>query len=84
MSDNKMVTRGELVDNEELVTKALSHLGCRVSVKVLEVHVASLYELMSLNVPRDSAVEHSLLDDLYICAIFRSIYINIVHACIHI
>lgn len=54
MPANNMITRHALVENEDLVTKALTHLGTRVSVKVLEVHVQSLYELMGINVPRFS------------------------------
>lgn len=52
-SDSQIINRSTLVENEHLVTLALTHLGTRVSVKTLDVHIQSLYELMQINVPRD-------------------------------
>ena len=52
-TDTQSITRSTLVDNEHLVTLALTHLGTRVSVKTLDVHVQSMYDLMQINVPRD-------------------------------
>ena len=52
-TDTQTITRSTLVDNEHLVTLALTHLGTRVSVKTLDVHIQSMYDLMQINVPRD-------------------------------
>lgn len=49
--DSNSITRATLVQNEKLVTLALEHVGTRVSVRTLEVHVQSLYSLMEVNVP---------------------------------
>ena len=40
------VTRDALVNNEKVLTHAIKHLGSRVSVDVLYLHLSSFYEFM--------------------------------------
>ena len=51
VDDSGVVTRNTLTDNEVLVTVTLSHVGTRVGIKTLEVHLGSLYDLMRITVP---------------------------------
>lgn len=39
------------MENELVLTLLLQHLGSRVAVKTLEVHVRSFYDLLQINVP---------------------------------
>ena len=46
-----IVTRKTLMDNEALTTLTLNHVGTRVGIRTLEVHIQSVYDLMRINVP---------------------------------
>ena len=52
--EKNLISRETLVKNEALVTITLSHLGTRVCVRSLEVHIQALYDLMQIVVPRSS------------------------------
>ena len=45
-AEGNLVTRGALVTNEMVLTHAIQHVGSRVSVDVLYLHLSSLYEFM--------------------------------------
>ena len=51
LDDAGEVSRMTLIENEVVVTITLSHVGTRVSVKTLELHIQSLYDLMGISVP---------------------------------
>lgn len=48
---NDGILRTTLVENEVALTHLLKHLGPRVAVKTLEVHVRGFYDLLQINVP---------------------------------
>ena len=54
--DEKTISRDTCCQNEQLLVITLKHLGTRICVSNLEFHIASLYELMNIPVPRDSGV----------------------------
>ena len=45
-AEGNLVTRGALVTNEMMLTHAIQHVGSRVSVDVLYLHLSSLYEFV--------------------------------------
>ncbi len=47
------INRDTCVENEVLLSHTLKHLGTRVSVQTLEVHIESCYCLQSIAIPRD-------------------------------
>ena len=47
------INRDSLTQNEKLIIQTLNHLGTRVCVQTLEVHIESFYCLMNIPVPRD-------------------------------
>lgn len=47
----QIINRETLVQNEVLITIALTHLGTRVSIRSLEIHIRATYDLMTLAVP---------------------------------
>lgn len=51
MINGKRVTREALVQNEKLLELAMEHLGSRVGVDVLSLHVRSLYDFMGVLAP---------------------------------
>ena len=46
----KTITRDALVNNRYVLTCVINHLGSRVSVDVLQLHIQSLYEHMKLEI----------------------------------
>ena len=48
---NDGILRQSIVDNELVLMHALSHLGSRIAVKTLDVHVKAFYDLLQVNVP---------------------------------
>ena len=50
------INRDTCVKNEYALTLALKHLGTRVCVQTLEVHIESFYCLMNIPIPRYSAL----------------------------
>ena len=43
------INRENVAHNKVLVSLALSHLGTRVTVNTLELHIRAFYDLMRLN-----------------------------------
>ena len=43
------VNRGTVIDNHHVVNLTLKHLGTRVTVSALELHIRAFYDLMHLN-----------------------------------
>lgn len=46
----KEVTRDGLINNEIVLVPAINHIGSRVSLQVMNLHLQSLYELMEIPV----------------------------------
>ena len=51
----KIVTRDGMVNNERVLTLAINHLGSRVSVDVVYLHIQSFYDFIQL--PIDSSMD---------------------------
>lgn len=47
------VSRDTVVENERLMVHCINHIGSRVSVDVLAMHLASLYDFMKTNLQGD-------------------------------
>lgn len=60
-SVGKVLTRESLKSNSQVIELAVKYLGLRVSVPCCQIHVAALYELMSINCPSNLAVKRSSL-----------------------
>ena len=52
MVAGKVITRDGLCNNERVLTHSINHLGSRVGVDVLAMHLQSLYDFMTI--PIDS------------------------------
>lgn len=52
--DKAGVNRETVAQNRMLVTLTLQHLGTRMTIGVLEMHIQSFYDLMNINVSRAS------------------------------
>lgn len=52
-TDRDRINRDSLVENEQLLVITLEHMGSRVSVQTLIVHIESFYAWMRIPVPRD-------------------------------
>ena len=48
--EGNIINRDTLVHNEQLLTECLSHLGTRVSIRTLELHIRSCYDFMKIPV----------------------------------
>ena len=59
-----------MVQNELVVTHTLNHLGTRVGVATLEVHVESFYALMNIPIPRDSTHFLDTTDTIFCLVLF--------------
>ncbi len=53
--DEKTISRDTCCENEQVLTLCLKHLGTRVCVNNLDVHITSLYDLMKISIPRSYA-----------------------------
>ncbi|CAK9021625.1 Uncharacterized protein SCF082_LOCUS15424 [Durusdinium trenchii] len=48
---DKKINRDTVVENEQLINMTMRHLGTRVTISNLELHLRSFYDLMSVNIP---------------------------------
>ena len=62
-TEGNIVTRGALVTNEMVLTHAIQHVGSRVSVDVLYLHLSSLYEFMEC--PMQSSMVDMINDNVF-------------------
>ena len=62
------------MQNEHVLTLALTHLGTRVTIQTLEVHIESFYTLMNVPIPRALTLHFNFFSNLYslviVCVLF--------------